>query len=84
MILLVKIAAFPSRRNTNSATGTMGQEFLGVYISSDLSWSLHIKAICNSDRKLVEIFHRFFSIIDANTNFMLLNHLEFSMPNLGS
>ena len=59
-------------------------KYLGVYISSDLSWSLHINNICSNARKLVGMFHRrFFSIMDANTNKQLYvtyirPHLEYA------
>ena len=44
-------------------------KYLGLHISSDLFWSLHIKTTCNNARKPVGMFHRrFFSIMDANIN----------------
>ena len=35
-------------------------KYLGVYISSDLTLSLHINTICNNARKFVGMFHRRF------------------------
>lgn len=56
-------------------------KYLGVYISSDLSWSLHISTICNKARKLVGMFHRrFFSIMDVSTNQQL--YVSYIRPHL--
>ena len=55
-------------------------KYLGLHISSDLFWSIHIKTICNNSRKLVGMFHRgFFSIMDANIFILLTSDLTLSM-----
>jgi len=58
-------------------------KYLGLHISSDLFWSIHIKTIHNNARKLVGMFHRrFFSIMDANINkhfILLTSDLPMSM-----
>ncbi len=33
-------------------------KYLGIHISSSLSWSLHVDKICSKPRKLVGMFHR--------------------------
>ena len=34
--------------------------YLGVLITSNLSWSLHIQSICRKSRKILGLFHHFY------------------------
>ena len=42
--------------------------YLGLWISDDLSWSYHIEAVCSKARRMLGFIYRFFSPhCDANT-----------------
>jgi len=47
-------------------------KYLGVWISDDLSWSLHIESVCSRARRLLGFMYRFFSPhCDSGTILML-------------
>jgi len=47
-------------------------KYLGVWISDDLSWSLHIESVCSRARRLLGFMYRFFSPhCDSETILML-------------
>ncbi len=44
-------------------------KYLGVRISSKLTWTLHINKICSKTKRLVSMFHRrFYTIMDTDTS----------------
>ena len=59
-------------------------KYLGVYLTSDLCWSVHIDKICAKSEKLVGMFHcRFFSSMDSESCRLLYKsyirpHLEYA------
>jgi len=59
-------------------------KYLGVVITSDLSWSEHVQSICNKCRKLVDLLYRQFYLnaySDTLCQFYLLcirPHLEYA------
>ena len=59
-------------------------KYLGVYLTSDLCWSVHIDKICAKSKKLVGMFHRrFFSSMDSESCRLLYKsyirpHLEYA------
>ena len=52
-------------------------KYLGVYLTSDLCWSVHIDKICAKSKKLVGMFHhRFFSSMDSESCRLLYKSLS--------
>ncbi len=55
-------------------------KYLGVHISSDLSWSLHVWKICAKGRRLVGLLYRRFHAVDTSTCKQL--YVSFIRPHL--
>ena len=60
--------------------------YLGVLLTSDLSWSSHINSTCSKARKLIGLlYRRFYGNVDNQSLFELYNilvrpHLEYASP----
>ena len=61
--------------------GQTNNKYLGVIISSDLSWSHHIQALCSKTRKLLGLLYRRFSSY-SNAEVMLKLYLTIVRPHL--
>ena len=63
-------------------------KYLGVHISSDLTWSLHVSKICAKGRRLVAMLYRRFSDADTSTcrQLYIFRQTSFGirMPSMGS
>ncbi len=60
-------------------------KYLGVHISSNLSWSPHVDKICSKTRKLVGMIHRrFYSVMDTDTSKQLYTMPPTSDPTLNT
>jgi len=55
--------------------------YLGVIVSSDLSWTAHVKSICTKARKLVGLLYRRFHN-DSGTNTLLELYMTLVRPHL--
>ena len=61
-------------------------KYLGLLISHDLSWSEHIRTICNKAKKLLGLlYRRFYQYADSNTLLqmyisLIRPHLEYGSP----
>ena len=57
-------------------TQVSNYKYLGITITSDLSWSLHISCICNKARRLVEMLYRHF-YKNSNSHTLLKLYLAY-------
>ena len=61
-------------------------KYLGVLLSSDLSWSNHVQSICSKARKLIGLlYRRYYHYSDSNTLLQLYlslvrPHTEYAAP----
>ena len=67
--------------NNNAMELVRQYKYLGVIISSDLSWSHHIQALCSKTRKLLGLLYRRFSSY-SNAEVMLKLYLTIVRPHL--
>jgi len=61
-------------------------KYLGIIISSDLSWSQHIRGICSKARKIIGmLYRRYYQYADSSTllklyTFLVRPHVEYAAP----
>ena len=61
-------------------------KYLGILLSSDLSWSAHIDSICNKARKLIGLlYRRFYADLESDKllemyKLLVRPHLEYAAP----
>ena len=56
--------------------------YLGIQITSDLSWSLHVSSLCAKARKLIGLFYRQLLYLHANSEILLQLYKSFVRPHL--
>ena len=57
-------------------------KYLGVLLSSDISWSAHVQSVCSKARKLVGLLYRQFYTSNANRDTMLKMYTAIIRPHL--